>query len=278
MYDVFQTDRLIDLWLTEDIGYCDLTAQLMIEAHETGAFFMNARETLIVAGVDVAARIFKRYDPTLEVSVRVKDGDKIERGTVMMDVSGTARSVLTAERTALNIVQRLSGIANLTEQYVAAVAGTKARLIDTRKTTPGLRMLEKHAVTCGGGLNHRLGLDNGVMIKDNHIAVCGGIAKAVQRARKQLPVLTKLEVECDSLEQVKEALAANVDVIMLDNMSVEDMTRAVEIVGGRVLLEASGGINLATIGAIAKTGVDYISTSKINQAAACVDIGLDEAE
>ena len=278
MYDVFQTDRLIDLWLTEDIGYCDLTAQLMIEAHETGAFFMNARETLIVAGVDVAARIFKRYDPTLEVSVRVKDGDKIERGTVMLDVSGTARSVLTAERTALNIVQRLSGIANLTEQYVAAVAGTRARLIDTRKTTPGLRMLEKHAVTCGGGLNHRLGLDNGVMIKDNHIAVCGGIAKAVQRARKQLPVLTKLEVECESLEQVKEALAANVDVIMLDNMSVEDMTRAVEIVSGRVLLEASGGISLATIGAIAKTGVDYISTSKINQAAACVDIGLDEAE
>jgi nicotinate-nucleotide pyrophosphorylase (carboxylating) len=278
MYDVFQTDRLIDLWLTEDIGYCDLTAQLMIEAHETGAFFMNARETLIVAGIDVAARIFKRYDPTLEVSVRVKDGDKIERGTVMLDVSGTARSVLTAERTALNIVQRLSGIANLTEQYVAAVAGTKARLIDTRKTTPGLRMLEKHAVTCGGGLNHRLGLDNGVMIKDNHIAVCGGIAKAVQRARKQLPVLTKLEVECDRIEQVKEALAAGVDVIMLDNMSVEDMTRAVDIVGGRVLLEASGGISLATIGAIAKTGVDYISTSKINQAAACVDIGLDEAE
>ncbi|HEV3423867.1 MAG TPA: carboxylating nicotinate-nucleotide diphosphorylase [Paraburkholderia sp.] len=278
MYDVFQTDRLIDLWLTEDIGYCDLTAQLMIEAHETGAFFMNARETLIVAGIDIAARIFKRYDPTLEVLVRAKDGDKVEAGTVLLEVSGTARSVLTAERTALNIVQRLSGIANLTEQYVAAVAGTRARLIDTRKTTPGLRMLEKHAVTCGGGLNHRLGLDNGVMIKDNHIAVCGGIAKAVQRARRQLPVLTKLEVECDRLEQVGEALDAGVDVIMLDNMSVEEMTRAVEMVGGRALLEASGGISLATIGAIAKTGVDYISTSKINQAAVCVDIGLDEAE
>ncbi|MEW6340567.1 MAG: carboxylating nicotinate-nucleotide diphosphorylase [Pseudomonadota bacterium] len=278
MYDVFQTDRLIDLWLTEDIGYCDLTAQLMIEADETGAFFMNAREPLIVAGIDIAARIFKRYDPSLEVVVRVKDGEKVGPGAVLLDVSGTARSVLTAERTALNIVQRLSGIANLTEQYVAAVAGTRARLIDTRKTTPGLRMLEKHAVTCGGGLNHRLGLDNGVMIKDNHIAVCGGIAKAVQRARRQLPVLTKLEVECDRLDQVKEALEAGVDVIMLDNMSVEDMRSAVEIVGGRVLLEASGGISLATIGAIARTGVDYISTSKINQAAACVDIGLDEAE
>ena len=278
MYDQFAVDRLIDTWLLEDIGYCDLTAQTMIDAGDVGAFVMNAREPLIVAGIEVAARIFARYDPSLQIDVRVRDGERIGRGGILLAVRGSARSILTAERTALNIVQRLSGIANLTEQYVAAVAGTKVRLIDTRKTTPGLRMLEKHAVTCGGGLNHRLGLDNGVMIKDNHIAVCGGIAKAVQRARKQLPVLTKLEVECESLEQVKEALAANVDVIMLDNMSVEDMTRAVEIVSGRVLLEASGGISLATIGAIAKTGVDYISTSKINQAAACVDIGLDEAE
>jgi nicotinate-nucleotide pyrophosphorylase (carboxylating) len=278
MYDVFQTDRLIDLWLTEDIGYCDLTAQVMIEAEETGAFYMNARETLIVSGIDIAARVFKRYDPTLEVIVRVKDGQKIEAGTVMIDVSGNARSVLTAERTALNIVQRMSGIANETAKYVAAVAGSNARLIDTRKTTPGLRMLEKHAVTCGGGLNHRLGLDNGVMIKDNHIAVCGGIIQAVQRARRQLPVLTKLEVECDSLTQVAEALEANVDVIMLDNMSVADMTEAVKMVNGRTKLEASGGINLSTIGAISKTGVDYISTSKLNQAAVCVDIGLDEAE
>ena len=278
MYDVFQTDRLIDLWLTEDIGYCDLTAQVMIEPDETGAFYMNARETLIVSGIDIAAQVFKRYDPTLEVIVRVKDGQKIEAGTVMIDVSGNARSVLTAERTALNIVQRMSGIANETAKYVAAVAGSNARLIDTRKTTPGLRMLEKHAVTCGGGLNHRLGLDNGVMIKDNHIAVCGGITQAVQRARRQLPVLTKLEVECDSLTQVAEALEANVDVIMLDNMSVADMTEAVKMVNGRTKLEASGGINLSTIGAISKTGVDYISTSKLNQAAVCVDIGLDEAE
>jgi len=278
MYDVFQTDRLIDLWLTEDIGYCDLTAQVMIEPEETGAFYMNARETLIVSGIEIAARVFKRYDPTLEVIVRVKDGEKIEAGTVMIDVRGNARSVLTAERTALNIVQRMSGIANETAKYVAAVAGSKARLIDTRKTTPGLRMLEKHAVTCGGGLNHRLGLDNGVMIKDNHIAVCGGITQAVQRARRQLPVLTKLEVECDSLTQVAEALEANVDVIMLDNMSVADMTEAVKMVNSRTKLEASGGINLSTIGAISKTGVDYISTSKLNQAAVCVDIGLDEAE
>jgi nicotinate-nucleotide pyrophosphorylase (carboxylating) len=277
MYDIFQTDRLIDQWLSEDIGYCDLTAQVMIEAGETGAFVMNARETLIVAGVEVAARVFKRYDPTLEVTVRVKDGDKVERGTLMMEVRGNARSVLTSERTALNIVQHLSGIANETAKYVAEIAGTSARLIDTRKTTPGLRMLEKHAVVCGGGLNHRLGLDNGVLIKDNHIAVCGSIAKAVERARRQLPILTKLEVECETLEQVAEAAAAGVDVIMLDNVAVADMPEAVRIVAGRCKIEASGGIKLSTIGAIAKTGVDYISTSRINQASTGVDIGLDDA-
>ena len=146
MYDVFQTDRLIDMWLMEDIGYCDLTAQVMIEANETGAFYMNAREDLIVAGIDVAARVFKRYDPTLEVTVRVSDGDRLKKGAVMLDVRGNARSVLTAERTALNIVQRMSGIANLTAEYVKAVEGTRARLIDTRKTTPGFRVLEKAAV------------------------------------------------------------------------------------------------------------------------------------
>jgi nicotinate-nucleotide pyrophosphorylase (carboxylating) len=279
MYDVFQTDRLIDQWLSEDIGYCDLTAQLMIEADDTGAFVMNAREPMIAAGVEVAARVFKRYDPTLTVKVLVKDGDKVEPGAVLLEVSGTARSVLTAERTALNIVQRLCGIANETAKYVAAIAATGAstRLIDTRKTTPGLRMLEKHAVACGGGLNHRLGLDNGVLIKDNHIAVCGGITKAVERARRQLPVLTKLEVECETLDQVSEALAAGVDLIMLDNMPLPEMAQAVKLVGGRTRIEASGGVKLATIAAIAQTGVDYISTSRINQASTNVDIGLDEA-
>jgi nicotinate-nucleotide pyrophosphorylase (carboxylating) len=277
MYDIFQTDRLIDQWLSEDIGYCDLTAQLMIEADDTGAFIMNARETMIAAGVEVAARVFKRYDPTLEVTVKVKDGQKVEPGAILLEVRGNARSVLTAERTALNIVQRMCGIANETAKYVAAIAGTSARLIDTRKTTPGLRMLEKHAVACGGGLNHRLGLDNGVLIKDNHIAVCGGITKAVERARRQLPVLTKLEVECERLEQVAEALAVGVDLIMLDNMPLDEMAQAVKLVAGRVKIEASGGVKLATIGAIAQTGVDYISTSRINQASTNVDIGLDEA-
>jgi nicotinate-nucleotide pyrophosphorylase (carboxylating) len=277
MYDTFVTDRLIDIWLAEDIGSCDLTVQVMIEADEVGRFYMNARETMIVSGIDVAAQVFKRYDPMLKVTPRVKEGDKVDNGAILIEVEGAARSVLTAERTALNIAQRMSGIANETARYVAAIAGTKARLIDTRKTTPGLRMLEKHAVTCGGGLNHRLGLDNGVMIKDNHIAICGSIAAAVKRARKKLPVLTKLEVECDNLDQVEEALQSGADVIMLDNMSVADMTRSVGIIRGRAKIEASGGIRLDTIRPIAETGVDYISTSKITQAAPAVDIGLDEA-
>ncbi|WP_028604858.1 carboxylating nicotinate-nucleotide diphosphorylase [Ottowia thiooxydans] len=277
MYDNFQVDRLIDMWLTEDIGYCDLTAQLMIEADETAAFQMNARESIVVAGVDVAARVFRRYDADVQVKTLVRDGQRVEKGTRLLEVTGSARSLLTAERTSLNIIQRMSGIATETLRYVEVIKGTHARLIDTRKTTPGLRMLEKHAVTCGGGLNHRLGLDNGVMVKDNHIAVCGGIAKAVERARRQLPVLTKLEIECDRLEQVEEALAAQVDVIMLDNMSVADMAQAVKIVGGRTKLEASGGIRLDTIRPIAETGVDYISTSRTHQSAPAVDIGLDAA-
>ena len=276
MYDIFQTDRLIDLWLTEDIGSCDLTAQLMIDEEAIGTFHMNAREPMYIAGIDVAARIFTRYDAELKVTKLVKDGDRVEKGIKILTVSGPARSILTAERPALNILQRMCGIATETARYNAELAGTGARLIDTRKTTPGLRMLEKHAVACGGGLNHRLGLDNGVMLKDNHIAVAGSISKAVARAKLKLPVLTKIEVECDRFEQVEEALAAGADVIMLDNMSIADMTTAVKCVNGRAKIEASGGISIATIRNVALTGVDYISTSKITQAAPAVDIGLDE--
>lgn len=277
MYDIFQTNRLIDLWLAEDIGVCDLTAQLMIEAEETGDFMMNAREPIVIAGIEVAASVMRRYDPTLEVRTLVRDGSHVEKGARLLEVSGSARSILTTERTALNILQRMSGIATETSRYVDAIKHTHARLIDTRKTTPGLRMLEKHASSCGGALNHRLGLDNGVMIKDNHISVCGGIEKAVKRARRGLPVLTKLEVECDRLEQVREALAAGVDVIMLDNMSLDDMAAAVKLVAGKVKLEASGGIRLETIRGVAETGVDYISTSRPQQSASAVDIGLDDA-
>lgn len=276
MYDRFQVDRLIDLWLAEDVGYCDLTAQLMLDEQAQATLHMNAREPMVIAGIEVAAMIGRRYDPTLSMQVLVRDGQAVEKGTRLMTVSGSARSIVTVERTALNILQRLCGIATLTARYVKEIEGTKARLIDTRKTTPGLRMLEKHAVTCGGGLNHRLGLDQGVMLKDNHIAIAGSIRQAVERVRRHLPILTKIEVECDRLDQVSEALEAGADVIMLDNMPVPQMKQAVAMVAGRAKIEASGGIRLDTIREIALTGVDYISTSKITQGAPALDIGLDE--
>jgi len=277
LYDRFAALRLIDDWLREDIGAFDLTAQLMIDADAVATFHMNAREPIIVAGVEVAADVFTRYEPRCQIERRVQDAERVDQGAILLTVHGPARALLTAERTALNIIQRLSGIATETARYVDALKGTKARLLDTRKTTPGLRMLEKHASACGGALNHRLGLDSGVMLKDNHIAVCGSITAAVARARKAVPALTKIEVECDRLEQVHEALAAGADVIMLDNMSLVDMQEAVGFVAGRAALEASGGIRLNTIRAVAETGVDFISTSRPQQSAPSVDIGLDDA-
>jgi nicotinate-nucleotide pyrophosphorylase (carboxylating) len=275
--DHFMVDRLVDLWLTEDIGAGDLTTQAMIDADARGTFHMNAREPMTIAGIEVAATVFRHYDARLEIQIAAADGDRVVPRTRLLTVAGRARSVLTAERTALNIVQHLCGIATETARYVDAIAGTRARLIDTRKTIPGLRMLEKHAVICGGGANHRLGLDGGVLIKDNHIAICGSIKGAVERARARIPTLTKIEVECDRLNQVREAAEANADVILLDNMSLEEMREAVRFIDGRIPLEASGGVRFNTIRAIAETGVDYISTSRITQAAPAVDIGLDEA-
>ena len=264
--------------LAEDLGLAgDLTSAAVIPAGHRSTVTARNRRPGVIAGLDLARLAFELVDPGCEVELHVADGDHVAADTRLFTATGPSRSLLTAERTSLNILQRMCGIATETAKYVEAIRGTRARLIDTRKTTPGLRMLEKHAVACGGGLNHRLGLDNGVMIKDNHIAVCGGIAKAVERARRLLPVLTKLEVECDRLEQVREALEAGVDVIMLDNMPVPEMAEAVRWVNGRVKLEASGGIRLDTIRAVAETGVDYISTSKTHQSAPAVDIGLDEA-
>lgn len=277
MYDRFAVLKQIDQWLTEDVGCFDLTAQLMVSADARATFYMNARETMAVAGIEVAAAVFTRYDPSIKVEVKVADGQVVDKGAILLVVEGPAQSLLTAERAALNIVQRLSGIATETAKYVAAISHTKARLLDTRKTTPGLRMLEKHAATCGGALNHRLGLDSGVMLKDNHIAVCGSIREAVRVARLKVPALTKIEVECDRLEQVSEALEAGADVIMLDNMPVVEMRKAVAMVDGRAKLEASGGIRLDTIAAVAETGVDFISTSRPFQSAPAVDIGLDDA-
>lgn len=277
MLDPYLVNRLIDLWLAEDIGHGDVTTLTMIYADAQGAFHMNARQPLNLAGIEVAATCFHRYDPTLAVEVTAADGARVAPETTLLKVKGKARSLLTVERTALNVVQHLSGIATETARWMDAIKGTKAKLIDTRKTTPGLRALQKHAVVCGGGANHRLGLDSGVMIKDNHIAVAGSIAKAVEHARKGAPALIKIEVECDRLDQVREAIAARADIIMLDNMPLDQMREAVQFVNGRIPLEASGGVKFETVRAIAETGVDYISSSKMIQAAPAVDIGLDEA-
>ena len=268
-------DPLIDLWLAEDVGHGDLTTQLMVPPEANARFAINAREPLTLAGIEVAARVFARVDPSVAVRMELRDGETVAAGTRLAAVEGRAQAILTAERTALNILQHLSGIATLTAAYVAAIEGTGARLADTRKTTPGLRGLEKYAVRCGGGQNHRLALDGGVMLKDNHIALAGSIDAAVQLVRRDAPLLTKIEVECESLEQVAEAVEAGADVIMLDNMADAAMREAVALVAGRALVECSGGVRLETIRAKAQTGVDVISVGRITQSAPACDIGLD---
>ena len=275
MIDRLQVQEFVERALKEDIGFCDLTAELVIPDHLTAEFAINARHAMTIAGIDIAAAVFKRYVPECTIELKVKDGARAAKGDVLAQVNGPARGLLSAERTALNILQHLSGIATLTAQYVEKLGGTRAILLDTRKTTPGLRILEKHAAHVGGAKNHRLGLADGVMIKDNHIAVCGSIKAAVAQARKGIPVLTKIEVEADRLDQVAEALEGGADMILLDNMSLDMLREAVQMTAGRVPLEASGGVNLETIRGIAETGVDYISVGRITQSAPAVDIGLD---
>ena len=277
MIDPLIIDELIDRAIAEDVGFCDLTSELVIPAGARAQLVLNAREDVVVAGIEVATRVFQRREPGCSVEMRVADGERVKAGSLMGRVAGSARGLLAVERTALNFLQHLSGVATLTAQYAARIAGTGAVLIDTRKTIPGLRALEKHAAQMGGARNHRLRLDDGVLIKDNHISVCGSIAAAVQRARAGAPVLTKIEVECDALEQVRQALDSGADMILLDNMSLDEMRKAVALCGGRVPLEASGGVRLETIRAIAETGVDFISVGRITQSAPAVDIGLDAA-
>ena len=278
MIDPLLIEEQIGQFLREDIGFGDLTSTIMIDEHTTGVFDVNAREDIVVAGMAVAAAIFIRCEPGCTFEPKVNDSDSITNGTTMARISGKARGLLTAERSALNMLQHLSGIATLTSKYVKEIEGTGATLIDTRKTTPGLRALEKHAVTCGGGRNHRLALDGGVLVKDNHIAVCGGLTAAIQRAKSQVPTLTKVQVECDNLEQVREAVKAGADSLLLDNTSPDTMREAVKIVDCRATLEASGGITLETVRSKAESGVDLISTGKITQSAPSVDIGLDDVE
>lgn len=275
MIDPLIVEELIDRALAEDIGFCDLTSELVIPADAKADFVINTRQDIVVAGIGIAAQVFLRRVPEAKFETFIGDGARAARGAKLARVTGPARGLLTAERTALNILQHLSGIATETAKYADKIKGTKAVLIDTRKTHPGLRAVEKHAAQLGGARNHRLRLDDGVLIKDNHIGVCGSIKVAVAKAKAGVPVLTRVEVECDRLEQVGEAVEAGADMILLDNMDAATMREAARIVGGRIPLEASGGITFDTIREKAESGVDYISVGRITQSSPAVDIGLD---
>ena len=262
--------------LHEDLGRAgDITSELTIPADQKALARLVARKPGHIAGL-VAARIaFRLVDPSLAFKVAAADGSKVEPGMLIATISGPARAILTAERVALNFAGHLSGVATATAALVDAVKGTKARIVCTRKTLPNLRTLQKYAVRCGGGFNHRFGLDDAVLIKDNHIAAAGGIAPVLERVRAGLGHMTRIEIEVDTLAQMEEALSLGADTILLDNMSPDDLRRAVGLAKGRAVLEASGNVTLATARAIAETGVDYISSGAITHSAANLDIGLD---
>ena len=267
---------VVRMALAEDLGRAgDVTAQACIPpgARMRGVF--AARQAGVMAGGACVRIAVLEMDPAATVEMRIADGETFEAGAVLVEVEANAHALLAAERTALNLLGRLCGIATLTRTYVEAVAGTGARIADTRKTTPGLRALEKHAVACGGGLNHRFGLDDAILIKDNHVAVCGGVGEAVRRAKAFAPHLMKVEVEVDGLDQLDEALAEKPDVIMLDNFSLTDLAEAVRRAAGRAVLEASGGVTLKTVGDIAATGVDVISVGALTHSVTQLDVGLD---
>ncbi|MFA4940404.1 carboxylating nicotinate-nucleotide diphosphorylase [Brevundimonas sp.] len=274
-------EPVVRLAFAEDLGRAgDVTAMACIPEGARMKAAFAARKPGVLAGIDCVRLAVLAMDPKAFVDVRLNDGDAFDAGAVLAVVEADARAFLSAERTALNLVGRLSGVATLTRAYVDAVAGTRARIADTRKTTPGLRALEKHAVACGGGMNHRFGLDDAILIKDNHVAVCGGVAEAVRRARAFAPHLMKVEVEVDGLDQLDAVLAlidegAAPDVIMLDNFSLDDLRAAVARVAGRIVLEASGGVDLTTVRGIAETGVDVISVGALTHSAPVLDIGLD---
>lgn len=266
----------VDAALAEDIGTGDITTKAVIPDGTQLTLVMATRQDIVVAGLPVALEVFRRLAPDAVINVEATDGAHAAAGTVIARLKGPAAALLAAERTALNFMQTLSGIATLTRAYVDKIEGTGAVLLDTRKTLPGLRGLSKYATAMGGATNHRMRLDDGVLIKDNHIAVAGSAAEATRRAKAA--GLKDIEVECDTLEQIAEAIEAGADSLLLDNMAPDMLIQAVDLCAGRVTLEASGGVNLATIRAIAETGVDSISVGAITQAAPAVDIGLDLAD
>ena len=265
--------------LEEDLGRAgDLTSDAVLPPGLEATAKIVARSAGRVAGLPVAVSAFRLLDPSLEIDCQAADGEDVEAGSSLATIRGAARSILSAERTALNILGRLCGIATVTRDLVAQVAPHGARVVDTRKTTPGLRVLEKHAVRCGGGYNHRFGLDDAVLIKDNHVALAGGIGPAVERARQRVGHMVKIELEVDSLDQLREALELGVDVVLLDNMPPDTLREAVRMAKGKAVTEASGGITPKTAAAIAATGVDLLSVGWLTHSAPALDVALDVAE
>ena len=274
--DPAHVQRVVAAALAEDVGPGDVTTLSTIPATARCTAELNSRVEGTVAGLPVAMEAFRQLDPGVQIEEHKHDGDAVKPGDTLLTIRGAARAVLTAERVALNFVQRMSGTATATARYVAAVKGTKATIIDTRKTTPGLRQLEKYAVRAGGGQNHRFGLFDGILIKDNHIAASpDGVGGAILAARRGAPHSLRVEVETETLDQVREALEAGADAILLDNMNVEELRAAVELIGGRAVAEASGGITLETVRAVAETGVDLISVGALTHSAPSLDLGLD---
>ena len=271
--------RLVEQAQEEDLGRGDVTSDLLIPTDVDARAVLRSRVKGVIAGLDIARLVFELVDVHSQFAALVADGSVISRDQDLAIVSGAARSLLRAERVALNFLQRLSGIATLTSRYVAAVSGTRARIVDTRKTTPGLRAIEKYAVRAGGGLNHRRDLSDAMMIKDNHLAVIAArglsLREAVANARESLSHTLKIEIEVDRLDQIAEAIAAGADIILLDNMSPEDLRKAVTMIDGRAITEASGGVSLETVSEIAATGVDVISVGALTHSAPSLDIGLD---
>ncbi len=270
----FYLDDLIKNALKEDINYIDTTADLVIPEDQRGQAYFVAKASGVLCGIDAAMRVFRLLDDSFECTVHFRDGDKLSKGDVICEFSGNMRCLLKGERTALNLIQHMSGIATETARCVEIVNGTRAAITDTRKTLPGLRAIQKYAVTVGGGKNHRYNLSDGAMLKDNHIDACGGIAGAVNTLRSKLGHMVKIEVETRDLDEVKQALESGADIIMLDNMDCDTMKKAVEIVNGKALLEASGGITHDTLREVAETGVDIISIGALTHSVQAFDISM----
>jgi nicotinate-nucleotide pyrophosphorylase (carboxylating) len=266
--------HLIDLALEEDIGTGDITTETLIPADAEGQAEIVAKEPLVLAGLTVARTVFRRLDPTLNFETPCQEGDRVSSGTCLLKISGPLRPLLTGERTALNFLQRLSGIATHVRRFVDALPAGGIRLVDTRKTTPGWRALEKYAVRIGGAANHRMSLSDGILIKDNHVAICGGIQPALEKARRSAPHTLKLEIEVETPDQAEEAADAGADIIMLDNMEGATIEEAVRRIGGRALVEISGGVNRGTIANLAAQGVDIVSVGALTHSAVAVDISM----